>query len=91
MLTTRQACSSSFKKTTHRTTPPSGVLLLHVPIKIAVSGYGKSTNMLHKQLAWVALIYMGTVVVGGMWDEVGRMALPLILESVPAFVPVKSA
>jgi hypothetical protein len=73
--------------------------LLILPLWIMVlTAYRKSDNLLHKRLVWVALIYMGTVAVGGMWDEVGRMALPavvlvlpLILENGPSFVPVNNA
>ncbi len=69
--------------------------LLILPLWImAVKGYRKSSSTQYKRLAWVALIYMVAVAVGGMLDEVGRMALPavvlvlpLVLENAPMFVP----
>jgi len=69
--------------------------LLILPLWImAVAGYRKSSNTLQKRLAWVALVYMGAVVGGGMLDEVGRMALPavvlvlpLVLEAAPSLIP----
>lgn len=43
----------------------------------------RRADWLYKQLALVALIYMGAVLVGGRWLEIGRMGLPAAVLVMP--------
>ncbi len=54
----------------------------------AVIGYRRSPGML-KHLGWLALAYLFTALVGGLWAEMGRLSLPIVPLLLPMVVAEK--
>lgn len=62
--------------------------VLLIPLWIAAGiGYRRATGVL-KRLAWVALLYMAAIVIGGAWSEMQRLALPVVILIIPLIVGV---